>query len=396
LHQDFNVDGTQQSVSYQSINGKSQRENTWTLILMPKHEGKIVIPSIKLGDEMTESFSIEVKKAPIKNQNNVQDEHLKTIFLDWHVSLNRPVIHEQVNLTLKIYHLQPLLDAKLQPPSAKNGLLFSLEQALRYFEMKNGVRYEVEEYRYVIYPQKTGKLEISAPVLDAIEYGLVPTPVHASLKPMTILVEPPPQGQVDKTWLPAQKLSYQDLKPFGKKMGVPVGDTIVRQLQLTAIGMPAQLIPDIQLTCGKGCKVYLNPPKISNKIQNGNLIGRKTYDITYLFSQPGQQFVPAIQMPWFNTSTRQLEALDIPGFKVDIFVDNKPTKFDENIKTSSQLSHLSPWLFALFGFVGGGLLMKFQNRWSLQKGFKLLKGLEFEHYALKKACLHHQSDKASI
>lgn len=394
LNQDFRIMGTQQSVSYQLINGQSHRENMWTLMLMPKHDGKISIPELTIGDEKTKGLEIEIQKyqTQVHNERNGDE----TTFLDWHFSLERPVVHEQVNLSLKIYHLQPLLDAKLQPPSVKNGLLFSLEQALRYFEVKRGIRYEVEEYRYVIYPQKSGKIEISPPVLDAIEYDLVPTPVHVSLNALSLLVEPPPNGQNTTTWLPAQKLKYKDLKPLSGKIGIPVGDTLVRQLQITAIGLPAQLIPDLDVSCGDGCKVYMNPAKISNKMENTTLYGRKTYDITYLFSKEGEKNIPEIQIPWFNTSTRHLEILTIPGMRVDIFADKKNK---QDLEVSSQANHLNyihPWLFAILGFLGGSLLMQFLSKCSWQKTLKQLRGLEFEHYALKKACLNHDAEKVRL
>ena len=394
LRQDFVIIGHQQSVSYQSINGKSQRENMWTLILMPKHGGKVTIPALNIGDEKTDVLTIGIRKSQQQPSKLVHQN--ESTFLEWHVSPERPVVHEQVNLTLKIYHLQPLLDAKLQAPTVKNGLLFALEQALRYFEMKDGVRYEVEEYRYIIYPQKSGKLELKPPVLDAIEYGLAPTPVHVGLSPKSLLVEPPPSGQSLATWLPAQKLMFKDLKPLNAKMGLPVDDALVRQLQITAVGMPAQLIPDLKASCGKACKVYMNPAKISNKMQNGSLYGRKTYDITYLFSEVGEKDIPSIHIPWFNTSTRNLELLKIPGVHVDVFANQKNKSEVNKRLEANQATHMHSWLFAILGFLGGGILMKFQSKWSWKKGLRRLRGLEFEHYALKKACLHHQAEKARL
>ena len=391
LYQDFTLIGRQQSVSYQSINGKSQRENMWTLLLMPKHEGKVSIPALTIGDETTEIINIEIQKQAQQASKTVSTH--EATFLDWHVSHDHPVVHEQVELSLKIYHLQPLLDAKLQAPSVKNGLLFTLEQALRYFETKNGIRYEVEEYRYIIYPQQSGKMEIIPPVLDAIEYGLAPSPVHVSLSPMTLHVNPPPKGQTLANWLPAQTLTYKELKPLTSKMGIPVGDTLVRQLQITATGIPAQLIPDIEASCGSGCKVYMNPAKISNKMQNGSLKGRKIYDITYLFSQSGKKIIPAIHIPWFNTATRRLEQLLIPSVHIDVFPNHQKQHLEKR-RNASQVKQIHSWWFALLGFLGGGLLMKFQSKWAWKKWLRQWRGMEFEHYTLKKSCLHHEPETA--
>jgi hypothetical protein len=301
----------------------------------------------------------------------------------------------KVKLTLKIYHLQPLLDAKLQPPAVKNGMLFSLEQGLRYFEMQAGVRYEVEEYRYVIYPQQAGNMEISPPALDAIEYGLAPAPVHTSLNPMTVQVMPLPKEQALASWLPAQQLTFKDLKPFSRQIGIPVGDTLVRQLQITAVGMPAQLMPDIQASCGDGCKVYMNPAKISNKIQNGSLSGRKIYDITYLLRRAGKQIIPAIDIPWFNTQTRRLEQLSIPGLEVDVFAVT-PQQHAEQLPPFKPGRHLPAWWFAIFGFLGGGLFIKFQSHCPWKKWLMQLRGLELEHASLKKACLQHNPEQARL
>jgi hypothetical protein len=393
LEKDFHIVGTQQSSSYQNVNGKSFHEYTWIIMLHPKHAGKIQIPAITWGHEQTPILQLDVQAT--SQQVEVSVKPGQSVFLTWEILPQQPRVHEQVKIKLKIYHAEPLLDAKLTPPVVKNGLLFSLDAQPNLFEIINQRRYQVEQYRYILYPQSQGPMEIEGPVLDALEYGMVPTPIHQALKSQSLKILPPAGGQSLSQWLPVENLSYEELQPFSQKLGIHSGDTLVRKIAITAKGLPAQLIPDIQTTCGPDCKVYTNPPKVDNQMIDGELFGKKIYEITYLPTKVGSSKIEPIQVPWFDTLNQKIKYLKIPAIPYEVF---KAKDSEQGIMSSgdNQSSNTLIYYGLIFGFITGGLLVWFLPKISWPRILENIQSFELRNYALKRACLKNQAPQARI
>ena len=396
LSEDFRIAGTQQSMSYQMMNGVSQHENIWIIILIPKHTGQIQIPAIEISGERSKPQAIEVTdnvhSTPQNTSGESKSEKLDSVFLQWLVEPDQAVLHEQIKLTLKVYHQLPLLDAKLSPPHVENALLYSVEQHQHKIEMVKGHRYEVEIYQYLIYPQKAEKLKITPPVLDALEYELMPTPVRATL-PEKVIQILPPIVQI-KDWLPAKSLNYEELSPVHNDLELPFGDTFTRKIRVSAEGVPANLIPDIQTSCVEHCKVYIHSIDSSNKILDGELFGSKTFEITYLPNQSGQVEILPIHIDWFNVTTRKQETMDIPGAKLNILPESvnqlqEPTEIEQ----SSVWIKIPNWLGILLGMALGILVVRLGRDFSWNKWIVNIKQVEFQDRALKTACVKGDAAK---
>jgi hypothetical protein len=396
LSKDFQIVGTQQSMSYQMMNGVSQHENIWIIILIPKHTGQIKIPAIEISGERSTPQTIEVvQNARSTSQNTLGDsqtEKLDSVFLQWLVEPEQAVLHEQIKLTLKVYHQLPLLDAKLSPPHVENALLYSVEQHQHKIEMIKGRRYEVEIYQYLIYPQKAEKLKITPPVLDALEYDLMPTPVRATLPEKLIQVLPPIIKVKD--WLPAKSLNYEELSPIHNELELPFGDTYTRKIRVSAEGVPANLIPDVHTSCGEYCRVYIHTIDTSNKILDGELFGSKTFEITYLPNQSGQVEILPIHIDWFNVKTRKQETMNIPGVQLNILPESA-IKNEEHSDTQQSPGWIKipTWLGLLFGIVIGILGVRLGRKFSWHKWLDGIKQLELQERALKTACIKGDAAK---
>ena len=382
LEKDFSIVGTQQSHAFQNINGRSHQEDSWLILMNPKHQGKLVIPALSWGKEKTNPISLDVQ-AMGKSQVS-SSQMSESVFMRWEIEPLKPMIHEQVKIKLKIYHTEPLLDAKLIPPSVDDGLLFTLDSQPHLMEIVNQKRYQVEQYRYIVYPQNKGTLRIHPPVLDALEYGMIPTPIHQTLAEKMLTVTPNPIQEA----IPTEHLSYQELLPLSSKIGVHAGDTIVRKVEVIAKGFPAQLIPNIQPSCGKDCKVFMNPPEVDNQMKQGQLYGHKVFEITYLPEKIGMANLEAIEIPWLNTLSRQAEILKIPAIPFETF----KAKSQEG-NSSTPISSSKSWGGSLFAFLLGGFLMGLGRYVPWKKVFQQIRTFELRYYALKRACL--RSDAAS-
>ncbi|NBX85478.1 MAG: hypothetical protein EBQ95_07730 [Gammaproteobacteria bacterium] len=388
LSNDFEIIGTQQSMSYQFFNGHASQENMWTVVMHARRAGQITIPPIQWGTEKTKAMSLEVQTIASNRPLPAPATSQRNVFMQWTFEPEQPVLHEQIKVHLEIIHHLPLLDAKLSPPTVENGLLFSLDQHQHRIDMIQGKRFEIEKYEYMIYPQKAGEMVVHGPELNAMEYEMIPTPIHETLKAQTFKVGLPESMSNIENWLPAKSLSFKELKPLQQDMGIQAGDTIGRKIRIDAIGVPGNLLPDLKPSCGENCKVYVKPAKIKNQVKQGELYGSKTFEINYLPTREGDFQIQAIDIPWFNTKTRKREHLDIPAFQLKVFKDGEmPTMDKVQAPQLSSQKQIPLWGSMLMALMGGMLLMKLWTSMRWKKYWQQFQEQDFGFMQLKKACL---------
>lgn len=397
LSEDFQVVGTQQSMSYQVLNGVAQQENIWTIILLPKHSGQLKIPALKIGDETTPVQNLQVE--PASTASTMSNQAVgKQVYLTWDIKPKSPVLHEQIKVRLNVYHQVPLLDAKLSPPSADNSLLFSIDNHQHNVEIIDGQKYEVETYDYLIYPQKIGTIHISSPVLDALQYDLMPTPIHIALPEKIFKVKAPETDVANKDWLPAANLTFEELSSTTQKAQINLGETFTRRIKITGMGVPANIIPDLQVSCGDSCKVYSHIIETKNKLSDNELYGSKVFELTYLPRQTGRLSAPNITMHWFNTKMRHMETLTIPGMSINVLPEEHALSslIEPQVNATESGFHLPTWLSGVLGLLLGMVVMKLLGVISWSSIWPNLRQMDVKNRALKQACMNNDAAKVRV
>ena len=108
LEKDFSVVSQNRKNNFQFINGKSNSWTIWTIALIPKSKGSLVIPSISFKGEKTQPITINVTKVSdaVKNQQ-------KDVFFHTDVDIKTTYVQAQVIYTEKLYFSVPLENSQL-------------------------------------------------------------------------------------------------------------------------------------------------------------------------------------------------------------------------------------------------------------------------------------------
>lgn len=337
LQQDFAIVGTEQNMHYTFINGHANSSSQWVITLMPKKIGNLIIPALQVGKETTQASKIQV----MSKSNNVNAHQVKNLLqqdvqLEITSNEKEPYINQQIILTVKLYNSRRLIDANYQPPQAADSLLFPMGKANRYQTTVNNRLYIVEEQKYILFPQKSGKLQIESPEFQALLYdeGLQQR-INVKAKPLTLDIKSIPASIQTKHWLPAKQVtineSYADHNIEFKQ-----GDTLERTITLQAIGSAAQLLP-VSDFAGNNFNVYLDKPKEKNVISNNNLIGTVTIKATYLLNKSGIVKIPQLQFNWYNTTLARQEISTLPERILTV----KPLANKTTTKTPTNNSSIS-------------------------------------------------------
>lgn len=179
---DFNgfrvVMGPSQSISSSWVNGVRSYSKTYSYILVPTAQGKFQIKqaSIVIDGKTYKSLreNVEVTKAVDKpsDQKNVDDLADEGLHLIAEVSKGSPYLNEAVTVIYKLYIAPAIRLTNFRPlDNPKYNNFWSQDIPVTKFNIKNS-SYKGEAYRSVIlkrvvlYPQKSGKLDIEPLVLD--------------------------------------------------------------------------------------------------------------------------------------------------------------------------------------------------------------------------------------
>lgn len=177
--ENFNVvGGPNTSVSNSWLNGKHSYTKTYSYFIAPKKKGTIKIneASIEIDNKIykTEPLTVEITKA-VKRPNdpyNVEGVASENIHLVAEVSKTNPYLNEAITVVYKLYVSATTgVSNWREVENPRYNDFWSQKIETKGLRIQNG-KYKGEDYRYVVlrktvlYPQKSGKLEIEPLTLD--------------------------------------------------------------------------------------------------------------------------------------------------------------------------------------------------------------------------------------
>ena len=173
------VSGPQQAVSRSWVNGMQSFSKTYTYFLTPKLKGKITLDQaqITINREVykTSPVIIEVTEAVEKpnDPNNIDyitDENIKLVA---EISNSNPYLNEGISVVYKLYFRNPISISDVQElESPSYGDFWSHLIKVGQVRVNNKGQYNGESYnevvwrKVVLYPQKTGKLNLEPLTLN--------------------------------------------------------------------------------------------------------------------------------------------------------------------------------------------------------------------------------------
>lgn len=331
LKQQFDIINTGRKNNFQYINGKSESSTIWTIALIPKRKGNLVLPSLSFKGETSKPIQIMVSKVndAIKNQQ-------KDVFFHTEVDVKTAYVQGQVLYTEKLYFSVPLENSQLGEVAVDEAMVESLGEIKHYQTQLNGRSFEVYERKSLIFPQTSGEMIIPGPIYSGeISNGRWRggRPIRISHPPITIPVLPKPSSYPNGTWLPAKDVKL-DYKWQGNIESLNVGEPVTLELTMTAKGLTSAQLPNLELQKVKGLKYYPDQAQTSDSADNTGVIGKRTQSIAVVPNKAGSLTLPEVRIPWWNTHHGKLEYAVLPAQRLTAFSSgqSKQSQMPEQIE----------------------------------------------------------------
>lgn len=325
LEKDFQVLSTSTSTSMNIVNTKITRTKQWRLTLMPVKAGNLVIPAISFGRDQSPPASLTV----IQAGTGAPGRDAPDIFIDVEASPGSAYVQAEVIYNVKLYRAVATSNETLSEPDVGQGsaIIELLDADRSYDTFVEGRRYAVFERSYAIYPQVSGNLLIG-PVrfqgqLSAVSpfsldpFGAGGRTIVRQSEAVELQVEPIPAAYPSGHWLPAI-----DVEITGKWSKNPLellpNEPVTRTLTLTARGLTASQLPEMQELLPDGFRQYPDQPELENRKTAEGITGVRQQKNAIIPARPGEYTLPEISLPWWNTETQALEYAVLPERRVQV------------------------------------------------------------------------------
>jgi hypothetical protein len=327
LEEDFTILNQEQSSSSSWVNGKSSKTIQWTVNVIAKNAGSLTIPAIEFGRDRSEPITIEITKTG----NNKAVRGDEDLFLDVEATPVSPYLQSQVIYTLRLYRNSETVNiaqAQLAEPELADAVIAKMDEDHNYTANVKGVNYSIIERKYVIFPQKSGKMTIKPLVLTAeVVSNSRPSfngffkatqTKRVVSKEITLDVKPAPASFTGTHWLSAEQLDIKQ-EWSGDFEQMKVGEPLTRTLSLQAKGATVSSLPELNAAkMDEHLKTYPDQPVLKEQKSADGLLALREEKIALIPSKIGNYTLPAIKIHWFNTKTNKTEIATIPETTITV------------------------------------------------------------------------------
>lgn len=331
------------SFSSRTYNGKTTSSNTvtFTYILLPKQTGEYTIPGATItvsGKKMTSnSVTVNVLKSDSKqndksNSLSIGDDE---IFIEATVSRSKVYMDEGLLITYKLYtshDIAAIQNSKM--PQFDNFFSTSISSP-------SNVQFDIEYYKgreyysavlskYLLQPQKSGKLKIEPMVMDVVVSKTV-----YNQDPFSIFGGFPETIRMNKSL----KSNAVEISVEALPNGAPTSFSgAVGQYSLTSQLSDNELYTNKEATLkvvleGTGNMNFIEAPSIDlpvefdsyppvktdeYKLQKDSYVGKKVYEYVITPKNSGSYTIPPMQFTFFNTKTKKYETVATDSIRVNV------------------------------------------------------------------------------
>lgn len=195
-------------------------------------------------------------------------------------------------------------------PEVDGGVILQLgSQGTHGSEQIDGQSWHVVNYSFALFPQRQGTCSIPPIGLRfAADIGIQPLQTERvsieAIMPegaegLSVLVSTP-ELTVEEAWSPG----LTELK---------VGDAITRTITMTAESVLGMGFPPLVFQKVEGLGMYPEDPAVEDDINRGTFTGTRIESVTYICERTGEYELPAIRIPWFDLSAKELKRVELPA-----------------------------------------------------------------------------------
>lgn len=344
LEQDFFVGGRQTSYERMTINGQLSESSKLSVQLTPKRIGDLKIPRLTWGTYTSDELTLKV--LPLGEAEKKARSELA--FMEYTIEPENAYVNSAIYVDRKFFYQPGVQLVSYMPdfPDLENAISVTIRQPNNTSVIRNGIRYNLLNDRHVVFPEKSGVLELPSQriVLSAWRQRSSDrrvVVVNTDAKQINVRSIPAefPYGE---SWFPASDLSLRSEFEPTNLNEIMVGEAVRWTVHINAKDAYSESFPEMKLKIPEQVKAFSDKPQIENSICEDDLCGTATLSTTLVPSKVGTWVFPEQRVAWWNTKLDRTEHAVIPSF--DLVVRPNPALASNVVQnpTLEDTSGISP------------------------------------------------------
>lgn len=338
LSNDFRILGTRTGTSLRIVNGVRSDKITWRIGLEPRKLGRLQVPSLRVGQELTPPLELTVREIPAE----IKEQQARQLFIETEIEpRDKYYVQQQIPFKVRLLHDGSLVGGELAEPKIGNALVERLGDEVRYTTTRHGRPYTVIERRYVILPERSGELQIPpvrfegkvnapVPLPDMLQQGnsllndfFGSSPFRAQGRQLRIESEPamleilPRPDELAGNWLPAEEIRLHDSWTENPPQ-LRAGEPVTRTITIEARGLTGSQIPVLEPGEPADTRLYPEQPVIDSRTDGNKVFGFSRQSFTYIPDRAGKLRVPPVELAWWNIEKDQEELAQLSEWDLNV------------------------------------------------------------------------------
>ncbi len=323
LEKDWEILSQAHSSQRRYVNGKLSSSFIYNFTLMPRRSGSLDVPPVCFGTSCSRTIPVEVS-----TQSTLTTSLEEQVQLETRLSEKPLFPQSQLLLKVRLSILAGLPEGRLSDP-APVGVKVQIKKlgdVRKYDQRSNGRTYQVFDRVYAIFPQESGTMQIPPLQFDGLVAGertrLHPFSrqgmrIRVQSEPFEVEVRPLPADLGRRPWTPATRLSLEDDWQQNRPKLV-VGEPATRTLRISAEGLLAAQLPELDLNLPGDFKAYPDQPVREEQLVQSGVKGVMEQKVLLVPTRPGHYRLPEIKLDWWDLGAGQWKTAKLAPLEVDV------------------------------------------------------------------------------
>jgi len=321
LENDFEILSNNRQQQYSWVNGQSESYTDWTMVLMPKRTGLVLIPSLNFKKDVSNAVEIRVRSASAAAAGAGK----QPIYTETLVDKESVYIQEQLVLTHRLYTSVQLSDLSLSDLNVPDVILQKIGDN-QYQKTINGRNYLIVEIKYALFPQVAGKLVIPALRFGAYEsngrsqfggFTNRGARIFRSTESKIVDVNVRPAHIAADQWMPSSEVQLAEQWSTDLN-NLTVGEPVTRAIAISAAGLTGAQITPIQIIESDDYKIYPDQPQLQEQAKGSTIVGTRTETLAMVPGRAGEITFPAINVRWWDTVNQRMQTASLAAKTVQV------------------------------------------------------------------------------
>ncbi len=320
LMRDFTLADQSSSRSVQWVNGSVKAKTTYAIALVPRREGQVTIPAIRVGNEFSRPVIVQVSAAGAGSQPASQDRSVA--FFETLVDDAQPYVQQSVGLTVRFNYTDAVASGSFGIDTPDGASMQQIGQDRFSARMVGGHEYKVAERQYVLVPERSGRLVIPAPQfqgrgngdLFGAFFGGGGEPVRIGGQARVLDVQAQP-ANARQPWLPLRDLR---LRYAGAAQAARTGEAATLTVEAVAEGATQAQMPELPAPSVPGAQVFADTPQFDETFVDGVPRVKATRRFSIVPSRPGNLRVPGMRLSWWDVRADATKVASLPDITVAV------------------------------------------------------------------------------